>query len=152
LKKINLLIAIVLLSSLQFSFKTGMNEQQMLTWSNKYFSTFYDPSAELKLKKWDLVLTDDAFIRLKKTYQNGKQEYYSFQLRRFTDMNYLGTTAGGILQLKTKADDIIVQTYDDPKGDIDSMATQLNLPVKNVEPEQLDSLMAALNYFKGKTL
>jgi len=142
----------VLLALLHLSFKTGMDEQQMLTWSNKYFSTSYDPSGEAKLKKWDLVLTDDAFIRLKKTYQNGKQEYYSFQLRRFSDMNYLGTTAGGTLQLKTKADDIIVQTYDDPKGDIDSMATQLNLPVKNIEPDQLDSLMTALNYFKAKEL
>jgi len=32
------------------------------------------------------------------------------------------------------------------------MATQLNLPLKNIEPEQLDSLVMALNYFKAKSL
>jgi hypothetical protein len=48
--------------------------------------------------------------------------------------------------------DIIVQTYNDPKGDIDSVATQLNLPFKNMEPERLDSLQAALIYFKNKNL
>jgi hypothetical protein len=119
LRKLNILTVIVLTGLLHFSFKPAVDEQQMLAWSNKRLNASYDPSGEIKLKKWDLVLTDDAFIRLKKTYQNGKQEYYSFQLHRFSDMSYLGTTASGTLQLKTKADDIIVQTYDDPKGDID---------------------------------
>jgi len=147
-----ILIGLVLLSLLHFSFKPAVDEAQLLAWSNKCLTASYDPSGEPKLKKWDLELTPDAFIRLRKTYQNGKQEYYSFQLHRFDDMNYLGTTSTGTLQLKTKADDIIVQTYDDPKGDVDSMATQLNLPLKNIEPEQLDSLVMALNYFKAKSL
>ena len=65
-------------------------------------------------------------------------------------MAYIGTTVSGTLQLKTIADDIIVQTYNDPKGDIDSMATELDLPMKNIEPNRLDSLQMALNYFKKK--
>jgi hypothetical protein len=67
-------------------------------------------------------------------------------------MNYLGTTTSGTLLLTAIADDIIVQTKDDPKGDIDSMATQMDVPVKNMEPERLDSLQMALKYFSNKSL
>lgn len=144
------LTAILALSLLHFSFKAEMTEQEMLTWSNKCLNESYDPSGEAKLKKWDIALTDDAFVRLRKVYTNGMQTYYSFQLRRFNDMAYIGTTVSGTLQLKTIADDIIVQTYNDPKGDIDSMATELDLPVKNIEPDKLDSLQMAFNYFKKK--
>ncbi len=144
------LTAILALSLLHFSFKAEMTEQEMLSWGNKYLTQSYDPSGEAKLKKWDITLTDDAFVRLRKVYTNGMQTYYSFQLRRFNDMAYIGTTVSGTLQLKTIADDIIVQSYNDPKGDIDSMATQLDLPVKNIEPDRLDSLQMALNYFKKK--
>jgi hypothetical protein len=50
------------------------------------------------------------------------------------------------------ADDIIVQTRNDRKGDVDSMTTVLNIPVRNMEPERLDSLKEAFNFFKGKGL
>jgi len=69
-------------------------------------------------------------------------------LHRFSDLDYLGDTNSGTLQLKTIADDIIVQTYNDRNGDVDSMTTVLDIPVKNMEPERLDSLKEALNYFK----
>lgn len=151
-KKLYFLGAMVLLAIVHFSFKPTMSEQEMVRWSNKCLTESYDPSGQAKLKKWELVLTDDAFIRLRKTYTNGKQEYFSFQLHRFTDMDYLGSTVNGTLQLKAVADDIIVQTYNDPHEDIDTMATQLNIPVKNMEPERLDSLQMVLNYFKNKSL
>ena len=127
-----------------------MDDGQWLTWSNKCFMQSFNPDGEQKLKKWEFNLTDQAFIRLRKTYTNGKQEYYSFQLRRFKDIDYLGTTTNGTLQLRTIADDIIVQTYDDPKGNVDSMATTLTIKVKNMDAERLDSLHNALIYFKGK--
>lgn len=129
-----------------------MGDADWLTWGNRCLQQSFDPSADVKLKKWELVLTDDSFLRLRKIYQNGKQEYFSFQLQRLGDMNYLGNVAGGTLQLKAKSEDIIVQTYNDRKGNVDSMATVLNIPVKNMEPERLDSLRDALNYFKGKAL
>lgn len=144
---------VVLIAAAGFSslcFKAAMNEGQWLTWSNKCFTQFFNPDGEQKLKKWELNLTDQAFVRLRKTFANGKQEYYSLQLRRFKDVGYLGTTANGTLQLKTIGDDIIVQTYDDPKGNIDSMATTLNIQVKNMDAERLDSLRNALLYFKEK--
>jgi hypothetical protein len=149
-KKVLFLLAIAAFGILHFSFKPAMSEQEMLTWGNRCLTESYDPSGEVKLKKWELTLTGDAFVRLRKDYTNGKEEFYSFHLHRFSDMNYLGTTVSGTLQLKAIADDIIVQTYNDPKGDIDSMATQMNIPVKNMQPERLDSLQMALRYFKKK--
>jgi len=56
------------------------------------------------------------------------------------------------LHFKTLNDDIIVQTYDDPKGNIDSMSTVLDIPVKSISAERLDSLNSALQYFKTKDL
>ncbi len=127
-----------------------MTEQDWLIWANKCLTQSYDPSADSKLKKFEFSVTNDAFIRLRKTYAKGKQEYYSFNLHNLNDMDYLGNANIGTLQLKTMADDIIVQTRNDRRGDIDSMTTVLNIPVKNMEPERLDSLREALNYFKAK--
>ena len=129
-----------------------MNEQDWLSWTNRCLAQSYDASGDAKLKKWELSVTSEYFVRLRKTYAKGKQEYYSFNLHRLNDMNYLGNTSTGTLELKAVADDIIVQTYNDRHGDVDSMATVLNIPVRNMEPERLDSLREALNYFKGKGL
>ena len=130
-------------------FKTAPDAQQIINWSNLTLSHIYDPSAEVKLKKWELTITEDYFLRLRKTFQNGKQEYFSCQLRRFNDLDYSGTTAAGTIKINTRADDVIVQTYNDRKGDIDSMATSFNIPIKNIQPEQLDSLRTALMYFRN---
>ena len=132
------------------SFISNADEQQWLNWSNRCLNYAYDPTADVKLKKWEISLTGDAFVRFRKTYANGKQEYYSFQLRRFKDMDYLGNVKEGMLQLQANNDDIIVQTYDDPKGNVDSMATTLNIPVRNMDPDKLDSLRKALIYFRKK--
>ncbi|MGZ3753015.1 MAG: hypothetical protein ACXVB0_09905 [Mucilaginibacter sp.] len=134
------------------AFGPGMGEKEWLDWSNKCLSESFDPSADIKLKKWEIMLTPEHFIRLRKTYQHGKQEYYSFYLNKLDSVNYLGTTASGQLRFKTIADDIIVQTYEDPKGDIDSMSTILNVPVKGMSPERLDSLNEAIKFFKTKGL
>jgi hypothetical protein len=151
-KKIGIVSSIILAVSISFCFRLGMDEQEMSAWGNKCLTQSYDPPTDTKLKKWELELTPDAFIRLRKTYQDGKQEYFSFHLHRLADMDYLGTTAYGTLQFKTTADDIIVQTYNDRKGDLDSLATMLSIPVKNMQPERLDSLQMVLEYFKTKQL
>lgn len=127
-----------------------MTEEQWYYWTNKTLVQSYDSFSDTHLRKFELNLTDNGFIRMRRTYTNGKQEYYSFHTRKFKDINYLGTVSSGTLQLKTMADDIIVQTYDDPKGNIDSMATTLNIQVRNIEPGQLDSLREALLFFKSR--
>ena len=127
-------------------------ELDWLGWSNQCLATSYYATADVKLKKFEINLTEDSFLRLRKTYQNGKQEYFSLQLQQLDELTYLGNNYKGTLRLKTKDDDVIVQTYNDRKGNIDTMATMLDIPLKNMEPERLDSLQRALNYFKGKAL
>ncbi|HVX00285.1 MAG TPA: hypothetical protein VHA52_07610 [Candidatus Babeliaceae bacterium] len=145
IKLIPFIVGFLLLSG----FRIAPDAQQMLAWSNQTLTRIYDPSGE-KLKKWELNITDDFFLRFRKTYTNGKQEYFSCQLHNFNDVDYNGTESKGTLTISTKADDIIVQTYNDRKGNIDSMTTSVNIPVKNLEPEQLDSLRDALLSFKDE--
>lgn len=147
-----LMLLIMALAAFNYGFNKLMGDDEWLTWGNKCLTEAYDPPKDAPLKKWELTLTPDHFIRLRKTYQHGKQEYYSFNLNRLEGIDYLGTAYTGTLQFKTLKDDIIVQTYEDPQGDIDSMATELDIPVKNMEPGRLDSLNEALKYFKDKGL
>ncbi|MBV8388563.1 MAG: hypothetical protein JO080_02055 [Mucilaginibacter sp.] len=131
-----------------FTYKWG--EKEWLDWSNKCLLQSFDSSTDAKLKKWEIEVTPQHFIHLRKTYQHGKQEYFSFHLTKLDSINFLGNGPVGQLQFKTLKDDIIVQTYDDPKGNIDSMATVLAIPVKDMTPEKLDSLNDALDFLKAK--
>jgi len=133
-------------------FRPAFDDQDWLAYVNRALPESYDQSADPKLKKLEIYLTPDFFVRLRKTYAKDMQEYYSFNLHQFNDMDYLGNTTSGTIELKTIADDIIVQTYNDRNGDIDSMTTVLDIPVKNMEPERLDSLREAFDYFKAKGL
>jgi len=151
-KKPAFIVSFITAAAISLCFAIGMTDQDWLSWGNKCLSASYDPSADPKLKKWEVLLTDDSFIRLRKTYQNNKQEYFSFQLQKLDSISYTGDATTGTLKLKAKADDIIVQTYNDRQGNIDSMANVLNIPLKNMEPKRLDSLEEALNYFKMKNL
>ena len=150
-KKSAVICLLTLTGIINFGFIPTLDEQEMLAWSNKCFTQSYDASEE-KLKKLEFTLTNDAFVRLRKTFTNGKQEYFSLHLKRLNDIDYLGTAAIGTLQFKTTDDDIIVQTYNDRKGNVDSMANVLNIPVKNMGAERLDSLRTVLEYFKNKGL
>ena len=151
--KTMLITSIFALSALNYGFKAEMSEQEWLNWSNKCLSTSFNPLTEPNLKKWEINLTADYFLRLRKTYQQGKQEYYSFNIKRFTNINYIaGDALTDTLRIKTQTDDIIVQTYNDPEGDVDSMATMLNIPLKKTAPERLDSLKQALMFLKAKGL
>jgi len=151
-KKVVIAIASITAICAAYSFKYGFDEQDWLTYVNRTLAQSYDSSSDPKLKKVEFFLTTDYFIRLRKTYAKERQEYYSFNLHQLSDFDYLGNTSAGMLQFKTLSDDIIVQTYNDRHGDVDSMTTVLDIPVKNMEPERLDSLHEAINYFKAKGL
>ena len=148
--KKHLIVSVLALSTaVSFCF---VADEDWLGWSNKCLTASFDATADAKLKKFEISLNENAFLRLRKTYQNGKQEYFSLQLQQLGDLVYLGSIYKGTLRLKAKDEDIIVQTYNDRKGNIDTMATVLDIPLKNMEPERLDSLQQAINYFKGKGL
>ncbi|MBD1383917.1 hypothetical protein IDJ75_01390 [Mucilaginibacter rigui] len=153
-KKKAFIVAIISLSGLFFGgLRPFSTEQEWITWGNRFLNESYDPTVEPKLKKYEITLTPDHFIRLRKTYQQGKQEYYSFNVKRFTNLDYIpGTAATDTLEIKTQTDDIIYQTYEDPKGDIDSMATSWDIPVKKMTQPRVDSLRRALTFLKGKAL
>jgi hypothetical protein len=152
IKKVLVITTLALAVAVNYCFKYKFDEQDWLVWANKCLAQSYDTSADTKLKKWELLIAPDSFIRLRKTYAKGKQEYYSFNLHKLNNVDYVGNPVAGILELKTIADDIIVQTRNDRKGDVDSMTTALNIPLKNMPAERLDSLEEALNYFKEKGL
>lgn len=99
-------------------------------------------------KKYELTVTTGGFFRLRKYYANSKQEYYSFNISQFSSMDYLGNTDQGNLILRTVKDDIIVQTYGDPKGNIDSMAQALTIPIKGLEAEDLNRILTNLHLIK----
>lgn len=126
-----------------------MDAAEAVSYSNNCLKQSYDPSGEAKLKKWELNVTEDLFVRLRKTYQGGKQDYFSFRIKRFTDLSYIGTTTAGTLLLTTDTDNIIEQTYNDPKGNEDNMIQTLSIPVKNMEPERVDSLRTALLFLRN---
>ena len=105
----------------------------------KYYDSSIDGAA---LKRYELNVTNTGFCKYKKVYTNGKTEFFSFNLSRFKHMEYYGTTARGELHLYTNNDDVIVQTHNDRKGDIDSMAMQMIIPLKEIDQDVLNTLAA----------
>ncbi|HEY1062939.1 MAG TPA: hypothetical protein VGE44_14685 [Daejeonella sp.] len=93
-----------------------------------------------KIRQFELLLNEEGFLRYRRTYTNGKQEYYSFNLMRIKSIDYLGNTLSGDLSIQTLEDDVIVQTFNDRSGNVDSMATHFRLPLNSVEAEDLASL------------
>ena len=93
-----------------------------------------------RIRQFELLLNDEGFLRYRRTYINGKQEYYSFNLMRIQTIDYLGNTSSGDLSIKTFEDDVIVQTFNDRSGNVDSMATHFRLPLIGDEAEDLVAL------------
>ncbi|MEO6631992.1 MAG: hypothetical protein ABIN13_09735, partial [Mucilaginibacter sp.] len=68
MKKIILLAAVICAITAICSFKSSMNEQDWLLWTNKCLMQSYNPVPDTKLKKFEFTVTGDSFIRLRKTY------------------------------------------------------------------------------------
>jgi hypothetical protein len=105
----------------------------------KYYDSSLDGDA---LKRFEINITNTGFCRYRKTYSNGKVEFFAFNLTRFKNLDYYGTTTKGELYLRTKNDDVIVQTYNDKNGDIDSMGTYISIPLKEIDQDVLNNLAA----------
>lgn len=129
------LICLVCLSSYGPTEEEGIYLQQRL--SDHHDTAVLGQS----IKKYELNVTNKGFCRYKRFFNNGKVEYFSFNLLKYKKLDYLGTTQKGMVYLRTKGDDVIVQTYNDSRGgDIDSMATFMAIPIKNIEAEELNDL------------
>ena len=132
------LLCVVFLS---FSFADPLEESA--SYLQQKLVEHYNAEPEAKnIKKYELNVTNSGFCRYKRFFNNGKVEYFSFNLLKFKDIDYLGNVQNGTLYLRTKGDDIIVQTYNDRRGgDIDSMSTSMSIPLKNIEAEELNEFV-----------
>lgn len=127
-------LAFLLLSG----FITPVNSRAFIHgWLNKYYNK--DGQTET-LKRYELNVTNSGFCRFRKVYTNGKEEFFSFNLSRFSSMDYYGNTTSGELWLRTKNDDVIVQTRNDKQGAVDSMSTYMVVPLKDIDEEKLNEL------------
>lgn len=122
-------------------FSDPISLESYLNYLQKSFIDHYDASQEQSLiKRYELNVTNTGFCRYKRFYNSGKTEYFSFKFSKFKQMDYLGSTTEGKLVLRTKGDDVIVQTYNDKAGDVDSMASELVIPLKNIEVDDLNKI------------
>ncbi|HQS53137.1 MAG: hypothetical protein B7X75_08520, partial [Sphingobacteriales bacterium 39-40-5] len=121
----------------------GVDEElhQLAQRTQVKLNTLHNAESEsIKIRQFELLLNEEGFLRYRRTYTNGKQEYYSFNLMRIKAIDYLGNTLSGDLSIQTQEDDVIVQTFNDRSGNVDSMATHFRLPLNSVEAEDLASL------------
>jgi len=149
MKKFTLCLKISLVSAFCMflcAFSDPESMEQYVSYLHKTFTDHYDSNQESdQVKRYELNVTNNGFFRYKRYFNNGKTEYFAFKLSKFKDMDYYGTTTSGKLYIHTKGDDVIVQTYKDRGGDVDSMATQLVIPLKNMEAEDLNLIRDNLN-------
>ncbi|WP_316794537.1 hypothetical protein [Pedobacter frigoris] len=136
----------LLLSLVFMAFATKISLDEDTAFIQKMLAEHYDDTQESSLlKKYELNVTNTGFCRYKRFFSSGKVEYFSFNLKKFKDIDYLGNDKQGRLYLHTKGDDVIVQTYNDRKnGDIDSMASYMVIPLKNIEPQDLINISERL--------
>lgn len=155
MKKFTLCLKISLISALSLflvAFSDPESIEQYVGFLQKSLSDHYDFSQESNLvKRYELNVTNNGFCRYKRYFTNGKTEYFAFKLSKFKDMDYYGSTSSGKLYLRTKGDDVIVQTYKDRGGDVDSMATQVIIPLKNMEAEDLNLIRDNFDKISPKT-
>lgn len=108
-------------------------------------NTFHHPEPEtLKIRKCDIQLSEEGFLRYRRTYISGKQEYYSLNLSKLVSIDYLGNSTLGLLSVNTEEDDVIVQTFNDRSGDVDTMATYFRLELHQITAEDLNDIQKDL--------
>lgn len=140
---ISLCIALCIFSGFNFPDDQTLFIQNLLI-------KYYDNDAQTKdVKRFEINVTNNGFCRYRKIYNNGKQELFAFNLSSFKTMDYYGSSTKGELYLRTKRDDVIVQTRNDKKGDIDSMGTYLVIPLKNIEITELNALSESFQKFNA---
>jgi len=121
-------------------------EEQTLSIQNLLLKYYNYDGQNKEIKRVDINVTNTGFCRYRKVYHNGKEELFAFNLSRFKGMDYYGNTTRGELYLRTKSDDVIVQTRNDRAGEIDSMGTFLVIPLKNMDVEQLNNLSQSFKH------
>ena len=143
----------LLLCLIFMAFTAGILDEET-AYIQKKLAEHYDNEQEgRQIKRYELNVTNTGFCRYKRYFTNGKVEYFSFNLVKFKTLDYYGTDKNGKLYLRTKGEDVIVQTYkDNDGGDVDSMATYMVIPLKNIEPQDLSDLSDRLAKMNAQLL
>lgn len=116
-------------------------EEQAVYIQNMLKDHYDERSVAPEIKRYELNVTNTGFCRYKCYFTSGKVAYFSFNLKKFKDIDYYGSDKRGTLYLRTIGEDVIMQTYNDRRnGDIDSMASCMSIPLKNIEPQDLIDL------------
>jgi hypothetical protein len=146
MKKFTLNLKIVFSFALCVSFcvLSGFDKTEENTvFIQNMLTKYYDLEGQSKdVKRFEINVTNTGFCRYRKVFNSGKQENFAFNLSRFSSMDYYGTSLKGELYLRTKKDDVIVQTRNDRKGEIDSTSTYMVIPLKNIDIDDLNLLAA----------
>ena len=121
------------------AFSLRLDVDSQAAFLNKILNKHHDGSSSAdRIKRYELNITNTGFCRYKRFLVNGKVEYFSFNLIKFKDIDFYGTEQKGKLYMRTTGDDVIVQTYNDKKfGDIDSMASYMYIPLKDIKVQDL---------------
>jgi hypothetical protein len=146
---LSLLICMVVMA-----FSSPLQFDEQASFLHKILNDHHDQGEkETGIKRFELNVTNSGFCRYKRFFVNGKVEYFSFNLVKFRDMDFYGTENKGSLCLRTKGEDVIVQTYNDRRnGDIDSMASCMSIPLKNIQPEDLIAISGSLAKMNAQPL
>lgn len=114
---------------------------------NQYYAHNADGFFGTKTATFEI--SDNGFIRYRKTDLKNRSEYYSVKLSELKDACYLGGEDAGWLSLKFSDEAVIYQTYNDKAGNIDEMLNEIRIPLKNINVDEINSLCKALTLLKG---
>lgn len=104
----------------------------------------YNAELDLGIRTSSFEISENGFIRYRKTDLANKSEYFSVKLNEFKDATYLGDENAGWLLLTFTEEAVIYQTYNDKKGNIDEMLTEIKIPLKNMDVNEINSFCKAL--------
>lgn len=108
----------------------------------------HNAEKDLGIKTTNLEISENGFIRYRKTDLKNRSEYYSAKLSELKDACYLGGEQAGWLLLKFTTETVIYQTYNDKAGNVDEMLTEIRIPLKNINVDDINSLYSAINTLK----
>ncbi|MEE1885072.1 hypothetical protein [Pedobacter flavus] len=148
LKNCAILSVFVVFMSFTYPFK--VNDQMVILQST--LNKFHDAAGiSGGLKRFELEVTNTGLIRYRKTYSNNKIEFMALHISKIKEVLYLGNVQSGKLLFTTINDDVIVQTFNDKKGDIDSMANSLVIPLKSLDVDDINSICERVEAIKKGT-
>jgi len=108
----------------------------------------YNAEKDFGAKTTSFEISDNGFIRYRRTAPDNKSEYYSVKLDKFKDASYLGDEKAGWLLLEFTDEAVIYQTYNDKTGNVDEMLTEIKIPLKNIDVNDINSLYDAMKALK----